>query len=133
MYALFYWWLKEATFENGCNVRSGEHHHEQYDSEEEKEEKGQEREADMKYTDLGHERCVIKHYALRSKDETFPINNNTEKGKGFKEWDDTVEDSGIFIKRISMANPISACTILLNELKPCSKNTLSIMSDAENE
>lgn len=57
----------------------------------------------------------------------------TEKGKGFKEWDDIVGDSGIFIKRISTANPILACTILLNELKLCSKNTLSIMSDAEND
>lgn len=56
----------------------------------------------------------------------------TERGKGPKDWDDIVEDAGIFIKRISTANPISACTILLNELKSCSKNTLSIMSDAEN-
>lgn len=48
----------------------------------------------------------------------------TERRKGFEEWDDTVEDDRIFIKRISIANPISACSILLKELKPCSKNTL---------
>lgn len=45
----------------------------------------------------------------------------TEKRKGFKQWDGIFEDARIFIKRISTANPILTCTILLNELNSCSK------------
>lgn len=57
----------------------------------------------------------------------------TERRKGFEEWDDTGEDDWIFIKRISTANPISACSILLKELKSCRKNTLYTMCDSEND
>lgn len=65
----------------------------------------------------------MRHFQLISK--------YTETTKGFRKGDDTDEDAGIFINGISTSNPISTCSILLNKLKPRSKNTLSIMSDAE--